>query len=79
MPDVLIRDIDEETLKNLKKNAAYRNRSLQADLKSILEEHGRRSLEDSKKEILAFRDKLRKEGRFFSDSTEIIREMRDSR
>lgn len=38
MPDVLIRNIDEKTLENLKKRAAENKRSLQAELKMILEE-----------------------------------------
>ncbi|WP_408005549.1 FitA-like ribbon-helix-helix domain-containing protein [Rhodohalobacter halophilus] len=32
MPDVLIRNIDEKTLENLKKKAAENNRSLEAEL-----------------------------------------------
>ncbi len=38
MPDVIIRDVDEDVLKALKRRARQQGRSLQAELKSIVEE-----------------------------------------
>jgi len=40
MTDVLIRDVDEDALKRLKARARLHNRSLQKELKAILEDAG---------------------------------------
>lgn len=77
MADVLIRDIDEKTLKNLKKISERNNRSLQAELKSILESYGRVDIEETRNMVREQLAKYRAEGRMFSDSVDDIREIRD--
>lgn len=77
MPDVLVRNIDEKTLNNWKKRAERNNRSLQAELKEMIDAFGRTDPEEVKKEIRATLEKYRAEGRQFSDSVELIRDIRD--
>lgn len=77
MPDVLVRNIDEKTLNNWKKRAARNNRSLQAELKEMIDALGRTDPDEVRKEIRATFEKYRAEGRQFSDSVDLIREIRD--
>ena len=77
MPDVLVRNIDEKTLNNWKKRAKRNNRSLQAELKDVIDSLGRTDPEEVKKEIRATLEKYKSEGRQFSDSVEHIREIHD--
>jgi len=77
MADVLIRNIDEKTLNNLKKRAERNNRSLQAELKSIIEIHGETDIEEVRAMVRESIEKYRAEGKVFSDSTKLIREDRD--
>jgi plasmid stability protein len=62
---------------NLKKRAARHGRSLQSELKAILEEAARGAEVDSV--LLAARVRGMFKGRKFSDSTALIREDRDRR
>lgn len=75
--NVLIRDIDEEVLNKLKKKASANNRSLQAELKSLLESYAGPDIEETRKMVRETLAKYRAEGRMFSDSTKDIREDRD--
>ncbi|MEX0844512.1 MAG: hypothetical protein WD022_04490 [Balneolaceae bacterium] len=77
MPNVLIRNIDVNTLNNWKKRAARNNRSLQAELKSVLEKHGNVDIEETRNMVREELTKYRAEGKMFSDSTDDIREFRD--
>jgi plasmid stability protein len=77
MPDVLIRNIDEKTLNNLKKRAENNNHSLQVELKNILEIYGKIEFEQTKDLIRESIEKYKAEGRVFSDSVDLIREDRD--
>lgn len=77
MPDVLVRNIDEKTLNNLKKTAERNNRSLQAELKSILETYGKVDIEETRSMVREELTKYRAEGRMFSDSVDDLREIRD--
>lgn len=47
MADILIRGLDEDVVKRLKKRAKLAGRSLQSETKSILERAAGRSLEES--------------------------------
>jgi len=78
MPQILVRGLDEKTVRRLKERARTSGRSLQQEVKDILEraattltmsEAGRRA--DTWRRRLA--------GRWFSDSAKLIREDRDSR
>ena len=78
MPNVLIRDVDEKLLKDLKKAAKEEGRSLQAVLHEALEhaallQRARRMRISEKWQKLMANEPLQ------SDSTDLIREMRDSR
>ena len=78
MAQILVRNLDTKTVERLKERAKRNRRSLQAEVRVILEDVARRgamSLE-SRWELA---DRLRKEleGRVHSDSTLLIREDRD--
>ena len=70
MPQLLVRDMDEETIQRLKKRAQDRGRSLQAEAKRILEKAAQNSPEDFRAAIHRFHEQLG--SRAFSDSTELI-------
>ena len=74
MPDILIRGLDEETLKRLKARAKRHGRSLQREAKHLLEE----AAGADPKQVSAIFANWREEfaGRRFSDSTELIAEDR---
>ena len=75
--DVLVRNIDEATLEKLKKKAAANNRSLQAELKELLEMHAGPDIEEVRAMARESIEKYKAEGRKFSDSTKDIREDRE--
>ena len=76
MAQVLVRQLDEKVVVRLKKRAKEHGRSLQSEMKTILEE-AVPDYEAAWKRIEGFRKRLRKSGRTFSDSTDLIREDRD--
>ena len=49
MPDVLVRDIQAEVVESLKTRAALNGRSLQAELKIILEQAAQNKVGDARK------------------------------
>lgn len=76
MTDFLIRDIDPHVLEQLRSRAEQHGRSLQAEIKRTL----KKSVRLNKKESLALLDAFRASiPPSTTDSTEIIREFRDSR
>jgi plasmid stability protein len=75
--NVLVRNIDEETLDKLKKKAAANNRSLQEELKELLEMHAGPDIEEVRAMARESIRKYKAEGRKFSDSTKDIREDRE--
>ena len=82
MPDILVRNLSDEVLLSLKRRASGHGRSLQQELRLLLE-HLVSEDDDERLDALAaareLRERLRASGRVFSDSTQIIREDRDSR
>lgn len=76
MAQILIRNLDDKLVGRLKKRAKEHGRSLQAETKRILEE-AVPDYEAVWKRIDRFRNKLKRSGRTFSDSAELIREDRD--
>ncbi len=76
MPDVLIRNVDEKTLNNLKKSAERNNRSLQAELKSLLEMYAGPDIKETRKMVNDIYERFKAEGRTFSDSGKDISEDR---
>lgn len=73
MSQVLVRDIDPATLARLKARAARRGRSLQAELKAILEEAAAPVVEAT---ALAARIRRGLAGRSHSDSADLVAEDR---
>ena len=78
MAQLLVRDLDPAVVARLKEKARQNQRSLQGELKAILEEAAARATRD---EALAMIDKWQRKwgDRVFSDSTQMIREDRDQR
>jgi plasmid stability protein len=76
MAQLLVRDIESETIERLKARAKQHKRSLQGEAKSILEEAAQSVTMD---EARAIAEKWHKRlaGRKFSDSAKLIREDRD--
>jgi len=74
MARVLIRDLDERTIMKLKERAARNNRSLQAELHSIVERAASVDMVDSRAAAARLRRKL--SGRRHSDSAALIAEDR---
>ncbi|MFC1657144.1 hypothetical protein ACFL2P_01045 [Candidatus Moduliflexota bacterium] len=74
MAELLVRNLDQETLKRLKLRAKLHHRSLQGEAKLILEEAVAQQLEDAKELIAKIRSQFA--GRKFSDSATLIRQDR---
>ena len=74
MAQVLVRDLDAAVIESLKARARERGRSLQAELKSVLEREARTDLAGT----LALAARLRKQlaGRKHSDSARLLAEDR---
>ena len=75
MAQVLVRDLDSELLERLKTRARLHGRSLQGELKAILEAAAVFSMEEAREASARWRQRLA--GRNTSDSSELIREDRD--
>lgn len=76
MPDFLIRDLDPHDLDLLRRRASASGRSLQAEIKRILELAARASDVDAARE-LADRIGAELAGRPHPDSAVLVREVRD--
>lgn len=79
MADVLIRNIDKETLEKLKEQAKLNKRSLQEELKEVLEIHAGEKYEKAIEMIREMQQEYKKSGMVFPDSTEEIRKERERR
>jgi antitoxin FitA len=75
MAQVLVRDLDPETLERLKSRAKLHGRSLQGELKAILESAASYSMTEARDVGRHWRERL--SGRPMSDSGELLREDRD--
>ena len=76
MAQVLVRQLDRKVVVRLKKRAKEHGRSLQSEVKTILEE-AVPDYEAAWKRIERFRKQLRNSGGTFSNSADLIREDRD--
>ncbi|MDR4494197.1 MAG: Arc family DNA-binding protein [Nitrospirales bacterium] len=76
MAQILIRQLDDKVVARLKKRAQEHGRSLESEVRMILEE-AVPDYEGAWKRIERFHKRLKKSGRSFSDSTELIREDRN--
>lgn len=75
MPQLLIRNLDEKTMSNLKERAKRHNRSVQGEVKLILEEYASRP--DEEPLAIAERWQSYFAGRTFSDSADLVRQDRE--
>ena len=77
MPNLLIRDLDDDVLQGLKAAAKAHGRSLQAEIHDVLRRANTHSLAETRR--LSARWLRRLKSRSHSDSSTLIREDRDSR
>ena len=77
MPNVLIRDLDDGVLKQLKAAAKANHRSLQAEIHDVLRRANTRNLAETRR--LSARWLKRLSGSHPSDTADLIRDDRDSR
>ncbi len=76
MAQVLVRHLNEKVVERLKKRAREHGRSLQSEVKTILEE-AVPDYEAAWKRIERFRNRLSQSSRKFSNSAKLIREDRE--
>jgi len=74
MARILIRDVDDKTVKRLKERAKQHGRSLEGEARLILTHAAGISFDDAKKLARQWHKKLA--GRDLPDSTELVREDR---
>lgn len=78
MPQLIIPDIDEETLNRLTERASQHVQSVAGEAKAILADALQPSRPvDAWSALNAMREQLAKSGRQFPDSTPLVREDRD--
>lgn len=77
MAQMTVRKLDDDLMRRLKIRAAGNGRSAEAEVRAILERDLRLGQSDFWERAAAFRAELK--GRYFGDSTEIIREQRAAR
>lgn len=77
MPNVLIRDLDDDVLKQLKAAAKANHRSLQAEIHEVLRRANARNLAETRRLSARWLKRLSRSDQ--SDSADLIREDRDSR
>ncbi|MDI6722524.1 MAG: hypothetical protein QMD97_03125 [Candidatus Aenigmarchaeota archaeon] len=75
MSQLLIRNLEDETIELLKNQAKLHNRSLQGEVKQILEENVKMSIKDARIKARKIRASFGK--KMFSDSANLIREDRN--
>jgi antitoxin FitA len=75
MAQILVRDLDDDLVKRLKKRAKQNGRSLEAEIRIILDQSDTITMADARK----LADKIRAcfKGKKQPDSAELIREDRD--
>jgi plasmid stability protein len=76
MANVLIRNIPDEVLDRFKNMARSHKRSLQQELREVLENTVNRSTGDIYQKALELRKKLREKTTRFTDSAKLLREDR---
>ena len=74
MPNLLIRDVSQKTVDKLKEKARQHNRSLQGEVKHLIEESAKTTMQDAADRARKIRASFR--GKTFSDSVELLREDR---
>lgn len=77
MAQILVRNIDDEVVERLKSRAAVHGRSLEAEVRQILEQHSKLDPEAFWKTAHRIKQQFKDAGVVFSDSTDLVREDRD--
>ncbi len=77
MPQLLVRNLQKETVESLKQRAKANHRSLQAELAWILENAAIVQPASFWQSTAKIREQLAQSKKLFSDSTELVREDRD--
>ena len=77
MANVLVRDLDDDVLKQLKAAAKAHGRSLQAEIHEVLKSASTRNLAETRRLSAVWLKRLRRSSQ--SDSVVTIREDRDAR
>ena len=77
MANVLVRNLDDTVLKELKASAKAHGRSLQAEIHDVLERAGTRNLAETRRVSGQWLKRLRRSSH--SDSAALIRDDRDAR
>jgi len=77
MADILIRNIDNKTLNRLKERAKSNNRSLQEELKELVESHAKPNLDETRNRINEILIKYKASGKSFPDSGEELSDDRN--
>jgi plasmid stability protein len=75
MAQILVRDLDEDVVERLKKRAQKDGRSLQSEVKSILEQAAGLDMQAARKLVNAIRKKFK--NRKMTDSADLVREDRN--
>jgi len=75
MPNILIRDVSQKTVSRLKEKAKQHNRSLQGEVKQIIEDNVKMSMKDALQHARKIRASFGE--KTFSDSAELLREDRE--
>jgi plasmid stability protein len=79
MAQIIVRNLSSEVVESLKKRAERNQRSLEAEVRIILEQASEQlSWEESWERIDAFRERMARSGRKFTDSGEILSRIRNS-
>ncbi len=75
MAQIIVRNLDDVVVERLKARARANDRSLEAEVRQILEHSAKVDMAEARRMVLETRRKL--QGRKFADSTQLIREDRD--
>lgn len=73
MPDLLIRNVSDEIVEVLKKKASDNRRSLQQELKMIIESAAKEDRILKAQYATIIRERLQAYGKEYNDSTELLR------
>ncbi len=75
MAQLLVRGLEEETINRLKKQAKHHHRSLQGEVKLIIEQSLKMTMEEARATAEKWHKRLA--GKKYTDSAELLREDRE--
>ncbi len=75
MAQIIVRNLDDAVVERLKARARSNGRSLEAEVRQILEQSAKVDMATARQHVMEIRKKLA--GRKFTDSVELIREDRE--